>query len=137
MFTLTKELFEEMTSRFAILRQFVSDSQRRALSQALREEEAEFFINKVRELSDTFRSMPKTYETDGQGGEAVVYLHYFKNGCDWFIVERDKEDYQHQAFGYVNMGHGFECGYISLLELIENDVEIDLYWTPKKVKDIL
>lgn len=67
----------------------------------------------------------------------MVSLHYFKNGCDWFIIERDKEDEQHQAFGYANMGYGSECGYISLLELMENDVEIDLYWTPKKVKDIV
>lgn len=67
MFTLTKELFEEMSSRFLILRQFISDSQRRELSRALRGEEAEFFIDKVREISDIFRSMPKTYETDGQG----------------------------------------------------------------------
>lgn len=137
MFTLTKELFEEMSSRFSILKQFVSDGQRRELSRALRGEEAEFFIDKVRELSDAFRSMPKTYETDGQGDEAVVSLHYFKNGCDWYIVERDSEDEQCQAFGYVNMGHGLECGYISLLELMENDVKIDLYWTPKKVKDVV
>ena len=36
-----------------------------------------------------------------------------------------------QAFGYADIGYGPEAGYISIEELLENDVELDLYWTPR------
>jgi len=37
---------------------------------------------------------------------------------------------QHQAFGLASMGDDPELGYISICELIELGVELDLYFTP-------
>jgi hypothetical protein len=76
-----------------------------------------------------------SYETDGQGDNAVVYLHYFLNGCDWYITEKDMEDDQLQAFGYANLGYGGELGYISIQEIVTVGAELDLHWTPKPLKD--
>ena len=83
--------------------------------------------------------MPVIYEQDALGNNAIAYLHYFKNGCDWFIIEKDsdEEDEQHQAFGVASINQQEpEKGYISIKELIDFNVEFDLYWTPKKLKEI-
>lgn len=44
------------------------------------------------------------YEQDGKGEEAIVTLHYFRGGMDWFITEKDMEPEQHQAFGLADLG---------------------------------
>ncbi len=81
--------------------------------------------------------MPKTYEQDGKGDDAVVYLHYFRGDMDWYITEKDMEAEQHQAFGLADLGMGFpELGYINISELIDNNVELDLYWEPKTLREV-
>ena len=57
--------------------------------------------------------MPKSYETEGQGKEAIVTLHYFTGSWDWYITEKDKEEEQLQAFGLVS-GFEKEYGYTSV-----------------------
>ena len=95
-------------------------------------EEGDFFRAKFSELAERVATMPKTYEQDGMGDEAIVSLHYFSAGCDWYITEKDMEDEQHQAFGYADLGYGGELGYISLVELCGGaSVELDIHWTPK------
>lgn len=123
------------------LHHFMSTSQRKVLEIALRGEEAEGIAEVVMTAAKRVNEMPKTYETDGQGKEAMVWLHYFKGGMDFHITEKDAGDdgediRQHQTFGLANLGHGGELGYISIEELIFNGVELDLYWTPVKLKDI-
>jgi hypothetical protein len=81
--------------------------------------------------------MPTTYQTDGQGDQAVAYLHYFGAGFDWYVTERDCEVEQLQAFGLINMGWGVEHGYISIVEIfLACGAELDLYWTPKKLAEL-
>lgn len=99
-------------------------------------EEKEAFIAKLCEMADLIRNAPKTYEQDGLGDEAIAYLHYFKNGCDWYITELDIESEQLQAFGLADLGGGGELGYISIVELLENEVELDLYFEPTPIKDM-
>ncbi|MGW8169654.1 MAG: defense against restriction DarA-related protein [Sulfurovaceae bacterium] len=86
------------------------------------------------QMVETIKNMPKTYETDGQGDEAVAYLHYFKGDFNWYITEKDKYEDQKQAYGLADMGEP-EMGYISIKEL-KDHAELDLYWTPKTIKDI-
>ena len=62
--------------------------------------------------------------SDGKGDDAVVYLHYFRGGMDWYITEKDMEEEQHQAFGLADLGYGGELGYISIQELIDNGVSL-------------
>lgn len=121
---------------------FLSGSQFKAIKIGAAGEEAQYFYDKMVEMADLVRTMPKTYEQDGKGGDAVAYLHYFKGGGDWYITEKDKgggdvENMQQQAFGLADIyGDGGELGYISIQELVNNGVELDLHWQPKTIKQI-
>ncbi len=121
-----------------LLRKFIGPSQLGAVSDALvHGEESDYFMDKMEELTKLFRTMPKTYEQDGKGDDAVVYLHYFRGDMDWYITEKDMEAEQHQAFGLADLGMGFpELGYINISELIDNNVELDLYWEPKTLREV-
>lgn len=113
---------------------FIGRSQLSAIGHACYGEEQQFFINKLVELAGVVSSMPKSYETDGQSDNATVYLHYFGAGnCDWYIIEADTNEDgegQHQAFGLADLGYGGELGYISIAELIQLNIELDLYFKP-------
>ena len=119
-----------------LLRKFITPAELAAIAGNIDGEEGEFFVNKLDELETLFKTMPKTYDQDGKGDDAVVYLHYFMGGMDWYITERDMEDEQHQAFGLADLGYGGELGYISIQELIDNGVELDLYWEPKTLREV-
>jgi hypothetical protein len=118
-----------------ILKNFIGRNQLKCISEAGHEEEGDFFKSKMAKLNALFCAMPRIYETDGQGDEAIAYLHYFNSDSDWYITERDFSSIQHQAFGLAVVFET-ELGYISIEELIRNNVELDLYWTPVTLKTI-
>ena len=47
------------------------------------------------------------------------------------------QNVQLQAYGLVNLGYGGELGYISIDELIGNNVELDLYFEPTEIKNLM
>ncbi len=110
---------------------FIGPSQMKCLADLCRGEEEQFFFDKLCDLRDMISTMPKTYEQDGAGKDAVIYLHYFTGGCDWHITEKDMNAPQLQAFGLADLGYGPELGYISIVELLENGAELDLYYRPR------
>lgn len=118
------------------LRYFIGRQQLSVLGDACYGEERQFFIDKIVEMGNLVEKMPKTYEQDGKGDQAIAYLHYFKGNMDWYITEKDMEMPQIQAFGLADLGYGGEFGYISIQELIENNIELDLHFTPKTIKEI-
>lgn len=128
------------------LNHFIGRDQLSVMKSACRGEEGQYFRDMIATLKKTISAMPQTYQTDGQGDEAVVALHYFKGGCDWYITERDAgapddvcPGVQHQAFGFACLNGDSEnaaLGYISIQELIENGVELDLYYKPETIGDI-
>lgn len=130
------------------LRNFMPLAQREALKVALRGEEGRAIAAIVIRTLEKIEEMPETHETDGQGDDAIVHLHYFRGSVDAWITEKDRGERpdddgmgeQYQAFGKVNLyGTGIkdaELGYVSIAELIENDVELDLYWTQTAFKDL-
>ena len=132
---------ERIIENVRTLNDFIGVRQLDAMTSALRGEEGDFFEAKIEEYAERTRTMAKTYEQDGKGDEAIVYLHYFHpNGFDWYITEKDMGDgsgdtTQYQAFGYADMGYP-ELGYISIDELKRNNVELDLYWTPRTLAEV-
>jgi len=115
------------------LRRFIGTSQLSAIADCMRGEEKQYFFDKAVEMADTINTMPKTYETDGQGLNAIAHLHYFHSaGFDWYVTETDIEPEQLQAFGLCNG----ELGYISIVEILSCGAELDLHWTPKTLKEI-
>lgn len=86
--------------------------------------------------------LPRLYETESIPAEdKIVYLHFFLGSADWYIVEYDGDD---TFFGFVNLGDPqmAEWGYISFSELKTVrvgpgfEVDNDLYWQPRRVRDI-
>ena len=127
---------EQGLMELAKIRKFLSRSQYRAISQAMKGEEGSFFIDKAKALAALINGMAVTYEQDGKGDDAIAYLHYFQGAGDWFITEKDIDGGTPQAFGLANIGHGGELGYISIDELVKNNVELDLHFTPARLGDV-
>ncbi len=103
------------------------------------EKEGAGIAETVKRVQTIFDNMPRTYETDGQGDKAIVYLHYFTAGCDWWIIERDVEKEQFQAFGFACLNgdtDNAELGYISLKEITDCGAELDLYFEPRPLSEV-
>ena len=119
---------------------FVSREQRAVMRDLSRSgEEQGFFQEKLLEFGNRVASMPKTYDQDGKGDEAVAYLHYFHGGSDWYITEKDMDGGVDQAFGYTVLNgdtENAELGYISIAELTECGVDLDLHFEPRTLREV-
>lgn len=125
------------TEQITTLRRFIAPAQLRTmLDYAANGEEREWYRQRIESLHEAIMHAPRTYEQDGKGDAAVAHFHYFHAADgDWYVTELDSEPVQHQAFGLADLGEP-EMGYISIVELIRNGAELDLYWTPKTIGDV-
>lgn len=118
----------------APLRPYIGYPEQQALLHALNSEEGAAIDAMLAALNATLESMPRTFQTDGQGDAAVIHLHYFHGASHWYITELDSEGGRAQAFGFVVLNgdmQNAEAGYISIDELVLLAVELDLYWTKR------
>ena len=84
--------------------------------------------------------LPKLYEQEKLGEDAIVYCKFFVpwNSWKWYVTEFDGEDI---CFGKV-VGLETELGYFSLKELSEIKgpgglrIERDMWFKPCKIKDV-
>jgi hypothetical protein len=129
----------EAATAALILKEFINPRQLSFTGGLCRGEEGQFFMDKMVELAALITTMPKTGE-QSESDDPIAYLHYFLGNMDWYITEKDvgdvEEPGQHQAFGLANLGYGGELGYISIVELLENNIELDYHFTPKKLSEI-
>lgn len=129
-----------LKQQIQVLRAFVGPAQLSAMFQGLAGEENIYFRDKFSMMTEIIKNMPKTYEQEAMGDSAIVSLHYFTAGADWYITEKDVETAdapgQHQAFGMADIGHGGELGYISIVELLRNGAELDLHFAPRTLASI-
>lgn len=134
------DIAEVRLQKLMLLRKFISVGQHEALSELMMGEEGEAGWEIVDTLGSIIQTMPHTYQTEKTDtDDKIVYLHYFMGGSDWYVVEKDKLMPQNQAFGYAILGGdtiNAEWGYISILELIQNGVELDFYFTPVKFLEV-
>lgn len=146
----SKDVVRQALQAGGLFSYYMPDAQRLTLLDLIDGEEGDGFVHTLVELMDLIGKMPKSYETDGQGKEAVAYLHYFGGPVDAWVTERDigddrfspapPETPQLQAFGMITLSgnkNDAELGYICILELIENSIELDLYWNPKTLKEVM
>jgi len=116
------------------IKSFLPDGEYQTIRDAMQGEEKQFFIDKVAEIAGIIDTMPQVYGQDGKGDDAIIYLHYFRGGSDWYITEKDSDpdgEGQTQAFGYAILNGDkemAEMGYI-IVELVKAGVELDLHWT--------
>lgn len=135
---------ETLLAKGGLLSQFMPNDERLAIKQNMRSEEGDHFAQMVINLHQRITDMPHTYQTEAIATpDKIVHLHYFGGSVDAWIVEKDMGDgtdtMQLQAYGKCTLfGEGFEdaeWGYINIRELIDNGIELDMYWTPKPVKE--
>ena len=125
---------------FSTLVHFIGANQLCALHSCLNGEERQYFLSVLKDLENRILHMPNPYETTEQGIAAPVSLHYFRGGSDWYIVEKDSSEEQLQAFGYACLNGdkiNAEMGYINIEELIKCNVELDLYWEPTPLRNVI
>lgn len=121
----------------SIVRYFMSREQLATVISNTHGEEGDYFCHLLDTVVQRLHSVPTTYSTDGQGTQAIAHLHYFLGSCNWYITERDSSKVQHQAFGWGDLGYGGEFGYISIAELIRHGAELDLFFEPKPLQEVL
>ena len=89
---------------------------------------------------DVAQTLPKLYEQDNKGDDAIAYVKFF-DPCSqwtWYAMEFDGDD---TLFGLV-IGFETELGYFSLKELkacrnrLGLGIERDLYFTPTSLKEM-
>lgn len=99
----------------------------------LQSEESDFFCNTVEGVANIVADTPNLYSQEDAGEKAIVHLHYFLGNYDAWITELNLAT--GEAFGKASFERAYEAeyGYISLQELFDNNVELDLYWTPKPI----
>jgi len=89
--------------------------------------------------------LPPLYSTEDTPLEdKVIYMHFFTGPANWWMAEYSPE--QRLFFGYADLGDPemAEWGYIDYDELRElrygpggaSEVDRDLYWEPKPVREI-
>ena len=131
---------KDAVNALKILDEFICKDELASIADGCRGEEKQFFFDKLVEMAGIVSTMPKTYEQEELGDQAVAHLHYFRGNQDWYITEKDmetpEEPGQHQAFGLADFGDGGELGYISIVELIAHGVELDLYFRPKTLAEV-
>jgi hypothetical protein len=122
------------------LKGYIGGDQLRFVRSLMRGEEGQFFIDKMLELAQVIETMPKSYETDGMGDEAIVHLHYFSGSADWYVTERDMSDQEEegpiQAFGLKCDRYGARLGYINCVELTEGNAELDFHFRPRTLAEL-
>lgn len=129
------------TTAVEVIRPFLSRTQLATMIELGRQlgAEGEFFLQQIIDLAEQIKTMPKSYEQDGLGDQAVAHLHYFTSGSDWYITEKDVDGGVRQTFGYAILNgddQSAECGYTSIEELTQLGVELDLYFTLCTLGDI-
>lgn len=128
------------------LEPYLPPQQRRTIEGNFTGEEGEYFCDLSADLMEQIMLAPVTYQQRDEK-DPIVHAHYFGHNYDTWIIEFDKGDPdepddrgQHQAYGYCRFAHMPECaelGYVSIPELMENNIELDFHWTPKPLSQVI
>jgi len=117
----------------------MSEAQAGAVAHCLKGEERAYFVEILDRLQKTFDEMPKLYEQDGRGDDAIAHLHYFAGGCDWWITEKAAQKGHGDSFGFACLNGdtvNAELGYINLHELRDAGAELDFHYEPTTLREI-
>ena len=87
------------------------------------------------------KKIPALYSQDGAGMDAIVHVKFFypAGAATWYITELDPEE--GLAFGWADLGHGGELGYVSIAELeafrgrFGLGIERDIHFTPRPLRE--
>ncbi len=124
------------------LRPFLPAVQFHLIAEQLKGEEGEYFQKLFEKMIFDWEEMPTTYQTEKvPKDQKIVRMHYFTPSSDWYIIEKDKELEQDQAFGYVILNgdtENAELGYISIEELKKiPSINLDYNWKPTPLGKVI
>lgn len=121
-----------MTDEVKIAYDFMCEYQRPTVNGAFWE-----YFDTLEDLGKVLQKVPKLYEQDGKGYDAIVYAHYFAGSTDIFVTEREGDD----LFGYTILNGDYEMselGYQSLSEIKNiKFFQLDFFWEEKTLRDAL
>lgn len=140
-----------------LAKKLIPPMQLKVVKELLQGEEGEYFAEKLAEIESIGKELSnrslarerKAYqktnptEPDFTMNVAMPSVHYFNGGSDWYIYEWNQKD--NVFFGYTILNGdtiNAEFGDISPAEIFQNfglgrNVEMDFYFTPKPLKDLL
>jgi hypothetical protein len=125
-----------------VLQHLLSERQRTQISTALFNPRlAQPMRTALARIATLWDSMPAagTAETNRQRTRAFVHYHYA--GAAWWLLEQPPQLNQphSQALGLADLADGtpVQYGYIDLTEVLELGAELDLFYQPQLVQDIL
>ena len=98
----------------------------------------EFFIDLMGGYAQLMEMMPKNYE-QGAVDNPIAYLHYSSGNSHWYILERDSNPVQRQAYGFAvpnGDSQNAEFGYIDI-DKVKRFSEFDLYFEPTPITEIM
>lgn len=146
---MTKEQDDKIASAkkalVTMLGNFIGRTQAAVLGDLLRGEERLAIAEQILSVWETIQAMPVTYGNEGKEMKDVtVQLHYFLGGMDVWVTEKDYGEArewtpvtpQMQAFGLIDLNGEPEMGYVSLQEVTEAGMELDLNWTKTDLESI-
>lgn len=83
------------------------------------------------------KEIPVTYDTEEEC-EPIAFIRYTLNSIQWYLIEKDQENLQFQAYGLVSLGdaHYPEYGYINVPEILKSGAQLDVDFEPRSIKDI-
>lgn len=119
------------------LRDYLNPLQFLSLVGELQGPEGDTTAHRLIAMAARIEHMPATYDQEHLGDEATAYLCYRAGGCSWHISEKGRviEGEMIPAFGLADMGFP-ELGYISIDELVNQRVELDLDFEPRPLSAI-
>lgn len=124
---------------------FIGRTQAAVLGDLLRGEERLAIAEQILSVWETIQAMPVTYGNEGKEMKDVtVQLHYFLGGMDVWVTEKDYGEArewtpvtpQMQAFGLIDLNGEPDLGYVSLQEVTQAGMELDLNWTKTDLESI-
>ena len=120
---------------------YMPQAQQRLVLELIQRTEGRYYVDKVKELNETIRTMPALYGTEQQAlKDKTIYLHYFYGGSDWFIAEKGTTEDPDTMFGFAILNGdtgNAEWGYVSMEEINSvPGIEMDFHWTPRAAKDV-
>lgn len=123
-----------------ILKQFISREQIFVLMSGLSPLERMAYSDRLINLATIINEdMPINDNTMPTSNDNTIYLHYFINGADWYVIEKDANvdgKGQIQAYGLVDFGEGLQETFISIKQMFEFHVQLDLAFQPRSVSEL-
>jgi len=115
--------------------QFMPASQLRFCMDAIKGEEGQYFIDTLTKMAAVWEAAPATYGTNGTLQEdKTAVMHFFGGRIDFYMVEKDAEQEQEQAYGYYMNGNMSGFTYVDLEGLKRQPIiNVDFHYMPETI----